>query len=106
MLSSFKTLALATSANRPERKSELYDERLTGEESSLFRSLKFLFFLSIKRVFLDEDTVVLSTAPEAEKSWLAVIVNVSSWEKYSCKTEDNMKLSGNRCLFNSSCQFI
>jgi len=68
MLSSFKTLALATSAKRPERKSELYEEIFTAEPSSLFRSLRFLFFRSVKRTFLDEDTVVASIALEAEKS--------------------------------------
>jgi len=61
---SFNTLALATSAKRPERKSELYEEIFTGENSSLSLIIvlaKFRFFRNEKRTFLD-DAVVASTA--------------------------------------------
>jgi hypothetical protein len=49
--------------------------------SFLFLSLKFLFFLSEKRTFLDDDTVVVSTVLEAEESCLAVIMVCEVGEK-------------------------
>jgi len=63
---SFNTLAFATSAKRPERKSELYEERFTGDTFSLsliiiVLAAKARFFRNAKRTFLD-DAVVMSTA--------------------------------------------
>jgi hypothetical protein len=78
---SFNTLALATSANRPERKSELYEERFTGETSSLSLIIVLAanarFFRNAKRTFLD-DAVVMSTALLFVGPMVAVAVAVDS----------------------------